>query len=394
MSAPQKSAFTKPTSKPSRPFFSSGPCAKRPGWRPDVLSTALTGRSHRSVEGRERLKLATTLTHEVLRVPQGYEVAILPGSDTGAIELAMWNLLGPRGVDVLAWDVFGRNWLRDVADELRLPGTRTMDAEPGHLPDLSKVDFANDVVFTWNGTTTGVRVPNADWIPGDRQGLTICDATSALMGEDIDLTKIDVLTYSWQKAFGGEAAHGMAVMSPRALERLATHRPAWPVPKLFRLTNKDGINRDVFEGVTLNTPSMLCVEDYLDGLRWAKSIGGIDATIARSRASSAALYSWIERTPWVEPLAVDPATRSHTSVTMRFVEPPVLAMSEPQGLAFLRDMVRLLETEQAAFDIAPYRGMPLGLRVWSGSTIETADILSLLPWLEWAYAEARRKNGL
>jgi phosphoserine aminotransferase len=394
MSAPQKSASTKPTSKPSRPFFSSGPCAKRPGWRPDVLSTALTGRSHRSVEGRERLKLATTLTHEVLRVPQGYEVAILPGSDTGAIELAMWNLLGPRGVDVLAWDVFGRNWLRDVADELRLPGTRTMDAEPGHLPDLSKVDFANDVVFTWNGTTTGVRVPNADWIPGDRQGLTICDATSALMGEDIDLTKIDVLTYSWQKAFGGEAAHGMAVMSPRALERLATHRPAWPVPKLFRLTNKDGINRDVFEGVTLNTPSMLCVEDYLDGLRWAKSIGGIDETIARSRASSAALYSWIERTPWVEPLAVDPATRSQTSVTMRFVEPAVVAMSEPQGLAFLRDMVRLLETEQAAFDIATYRGMPLGLRVWCGSTIETADILSLLPWLEWAYAEARRKNGL
>jgi len=394
MSAPQKSAFTKPTSKPSRPFFSSGPCAKRPGWRPDVLSTALTGRSHRSVEGRERLKLATTLTREVLRVPQGYEVAILPGSDTGAIELAMWNLLGPRGVDVLAWDVFGRNWLRDVADELRLPGTRTMDAEPGHLPDLSKVDFANDVVFTWNGTTTGVRVPNADWIPGDRQGLTICDATSALMGEDIDLTKIDVLTYSWQKAFGGEAAHGMAVMSPRALERLATHRPAWPVPKLFRLTNKDGINRDVFEGVTLNTPSMLCVEDYLDGLRWAKSIGGIDATVARSRASSAALYSWIERTPWVEPLAVDPATRSQTSVTMRFVEPAVVAMSEPQGLAFLRDMVRLLETEQAAFDIATYRGMPLGLRVWCGSTIETADILSLLPWLEWAYAEARRKNGL
>jgi phosphoserine aminotransferase len=394
MSAPQKSAFTKPTSKPSRPFFSSGPCAKRPGWRPDVLSTALTGRSHRSVEGRERLKLATTLTHEVLRVPQGYEVAILPGSDTGAIELAMWNLLGPRGVDLLAWDVFCRNWLSDVADELRLPGTRTMDAEPGHLPDLSKVDFANDVVFTWNGTTTGVRVPNADWIPGDRQGLTICDATSALMGEDIDLTKIDVLTYSWQKAFGGEAAHGMAVMSPRALERLATHRPAWPVPKLFRLTNKDGINRDVFEGVTLNTPSMLCVEDYLDGLRWAKSIGGIDATIARSRASSAALYSWIERTPWVEPLAVDPATRSQTSVTMRFVEPAVVAMSEPQGLAFLRDMVRLLETEQAAFDIATYRGMPLGLRVWCGSTIETADILSLLPWLEWAYAEARRKNGL
>ena len=389
MSAPQK-----PKTKPSRPFFSSGPCVKRPGWSPAALSSALTGRSHRSVEGRERLKLATTLTHEVLRVPKGYEVAILPGSDTGAVELAMWNLLGPRDVDVLAWDVFGRNWLRDVVEELKLPGARIMDAEPGRLPDLSKVDFSHDVIFTWNGTTTGVKVPNADWIPADRQGLTICDATSALMGEDIDLTKIDVLTYSWQKAFGGEGAHGMAIMSPRALERLATYRPAWPVPKLFRMTSKDGINRDVFQGVTLNTPSMLCVEDYLDGLRWAQGIGGIDATIARTRANAAALYGWIERTPWVEPLAVDPRTRSQTSVAMRFAEPDVLALSEPQGLALLRDMVQLLAADEAAFDIAAYRGMPLGLRIWCGATVETADIVDLLPWLDWAYAQARRKSGL
>jgi phosphoserine aminotransferase len=389
MSAPEK-----PKTKPSRPFFSSGPCAKRPGWTPDALSNALTGRSHRSVDGRERLKLATTLTHKVLRVPQGYEVAILPGSDTGAVELAMWNLLGPRGVDVLAWDVFGRNWLRDVVEELKLPGARIMDAEPGRLPDLSKVDFSHDVVFTWNGTTTGVKVPDADWIPADREGLTICDATSALMGEDIDLTKIDVLTYSWQKAFGGEAAHGMAIMSPRALERLATYRPAWPIPKLFRMTSKDGINRDVFQGVTLNTPSMLCVEDYLDGLRWAEGIGGIDATIARTRANAAALYGWIERTHWVEPLARDPRTRSQTSVAMRFAEPDVVALIEPQGLAVLRDMVQLLEAEQAAFDIAAYRGMPLGLRIWCGATVETTDILDLLPWLDWAYAEARRKSGL
>ena len=389
MSAPEK-----PKTRPNRPFFSSGPCAKRPGWSPNALNKALTGRSHRSVDGRERLKLATTLSHEVLRVPEGYEVAILPGSDTGAVELAMWNLLGPRPVDVLAWDVFGRSWLRDVVEELELPGARVMEAEPGHLPDLSKVDFSHDVIFTWNGTTTGVKVPNAEWIPPDRQGLTICDATSALMGEDIDLAKIDVLTYSWQKAFGGEGAHGMAVMSPRALERLAAYRPAWPIPKLFRIASKDGINRDVFQGVTLNTPSMLCVEDYLDGLRWAQGVGGIDATIARTRANAAALYGWIERTPWVEPLPVDPRTRSQTSVAMRFAAPDVLALGEPQGLILLRDMVRLLEAERAAFDIAAYRGMPLGLRIWCGPTVETADILDLLPWLDWAYAEARRKSGL
>ncbi len=381
---------SKPKIKPKRPFFSSGPCAKRPGWRPDVLAGALVGRSHRSVEGRERLKLAITRTREVLRLPEGYQVAIVPGSDTGAVELAMWNLLGARGVDLLAWDQFGRTWLRDATTELKLSDLRTFEAEPGHLPDLGKVDFSRDVLFTWNGTACGVRVPNSDWIPHDRDGLVICDATSALFAEEIDLSKIDVLTYSWQKALGGEGAHGMLVMSPRALDRLASYRPQWPVPKLFRLTNADGILHDVFEGVTLNTPSMLCVEDYLDALAWAFEIGGIEATKARARANASVLYHWIERSDWVKPLAVVPETRSHTSVTMRFAEPALADGPENMRLDVMREMVRLLEAEGAAFDIAAYRGMPAGLRIWCGTTIETEEVEALLPWLDWAYAEARR----
>jgi len=384
----------KPKTKPARPFFSSGPCVKRPGWQPDVLGNALVGRSHRSVEGRARLKLAIDLTREALRLPPGYEVAIVPGSDTGALELALWNLLGPRGVDVLAWDVFGRNWLRDVVEELKLPGARRFEAEPGHLPDLAKVDFSRDVIFTWNGTTTGVRVPNAEWIPDDRAGLTFCDATSALFAEDIDIAKIDVLTYSWQKALGGEAAHGMLILSPRALERLGSYRPAWPVPKLFRLTKKDGILRDVFEGVTINTPSMLCVEDCLDALGWVKEIGGIEATVGRAKTNAAALYDWIERTPWVEPLAIDPLTRSHTSVAMRFVDPDLLKAGDAAALNVTRDMVRVLEAEGAAYDIAAYRGMPPGLRIWCGTTIEKNDILALTPWLDWAYTQARARVSL
>jgi phosphoserine aminotransferase len=354
-----------------------------------VLRGALVGRSHRSDAGRERLKLAVTSTHELLRLPPGYEVAIVPGSDTGAFELAMWNLLGARGVDVLAWDVFGRNWLRDATAELKLPDLRTFEAEPGHLPKLSEADFSRDVLFTWNGTTTGVRVPDANWIAPDRKGLVFCDATSALFAEDVDFSRIDVLTYSWQKALGGEGAHGMLVMSPRALERLASYRPPWPVPKLFRLWNADGILRDVFEGVTLNTPSMLCVEDYLDALTWASEIGGLDATIARARSNSEALYAWIDATEWVTPLAVEAATRSHTSVAMRFAEPQLVAAPESVRLDVMRSMVELLERESAAFDIAAYRGMPAGLRIWCGTTIETRDIMALLPWLDWAYAEAR-----
>jgi phosphoserine aminotransferase len=379
----------KPKHKPDRPFFSSGPCAKRPGWRPDVLADALVGRSHRSADGRARLKLAIAETHEALRLPPGYVTAIVPGSDTGAFELAMWNLLGPRGVDILAWDVFGRIWLRDAIDELRLLDIRTFEAEPGHLPDLGQADFSRDVIFTWNGTTTGVRVSDGAWIPDDRSGLTFCDATSALFAEEIDIRKIDVLTYSWQKALGGEAAHGMLILSPRALARLEAHRPSWPVPKVFRLTNRDGIPHDVFEGVTINTPSMLCVEDYLDSLAWVKDIGGLDATIARARVNAAVLYDWIEKTPWLAPLAVDPVTRSNTSVAMRFAAPDLLAAGDAAAQNVAREMVRLLEAEHAAFDIGAYRGMPPGLRIWCGTTVETADIKRLLPWLEWAYAEAR-----
>jgi phosphoserine aminotransferase len=378
----------KPKTKPERPFFSSGPCAKRPGWQPDVLSGALVSRSHRSAEGRARLKLAITRTHELLQLPPGYEVAIVPGSDTGAFELAMWNLLGARGVDALAWDVFGRNWLRDAVSELKLPDLRTFDAEPGHLPDLAKVDFSRDVLFTWNGTTTGVRVPDAEWITRDREGLVFCDATSALLAEEIDFTKIDVLTYSWQKVLGGEGAHGMLIMSPRALDRLASYRPPWPVPKLFRLWTAEGVLHDVFEGVTLNTPSMLCVEDYIDALGWAVGIGGLHATIARASANASAVYDWIERTDWAAPLALDPRIRSHTSVAMRFCAPQLVNAPESVRLDVMRGMVRLLEEESAAFDIAAYRGMPAGLRIWCGATVEARDIEALLPWLDWAYAEA------
>ena len=379
----------KPKTKPERPFFSSGPCAKRPGWRSDVLEGALVGRSHRSEEGRERLKLAVTRTHDLLQLPPGYKVAIVPGSDTGAFELAMWNLVGARGVDVLAWDVFGRNWLRDATAELKLSDVRTFEAEPGHLPDLANVDFARDVLFTWNGTTTGVCVPDVDWVASDRKGLVLCDATSALFAEEIDFRKVDVLTYSWQKALGGEGAHGMLVLSPRALDRLESHRPPWPVPKLFRLWNANGILRGVFEGVTLNTPSMLCVEDYLDALSWAADIGGLEATIAQARTKASALYDWIDRTEWAAPLAVDPRTRSHTSVVLRFAEPQLANAPESARLDVMCAMVQLLEAEGAAFDIAAYRGMPAGLRIWCGATIETRDIVALLPWLDWAYTETR-----
>lgn len=383
----------KPNKKPSRPFFSSGPCCKRPGWSPGALNAALVGRSHRSIDGRARLKLAIDRTRDVLQVPAGYEIAILPGSDTGAFEIAMWNMLGARGVDVFAWEVFGRIWLKDAIEELKLKDLRTFDADWGHLPDLSKADFSRDVLFTWNGTTTGVRVPGASWIADDREGLTFCDATSALFAQAIDLSKIDVLTYSWQKALGSEAGHGMMIVSPRALERLETHRPAWPVPKLFRLSNASGVLHDVFEGVTINTPSMLCVEDYLDALSWVEGLGGLSATIARADANAAVIYDWIGRTPWAETLAVDPQTRSNTSVCIRFAEPPVLARGSHAALAFTTEMVKLLEREGAAFDIAAYRGVTPGLRIWTGTTIERQDLVDLTPWLDWAFAEVMASHA-
>ena len=379
----------KPTRRPDNPRFSSGPCAKRPGWRLEDLDQALLGRSHRSVEGRARLKLAIDQTKELLRLPAGYEVAIVPGSDTGAFEMAMWNFLGPRGVDVFAWEVFGRIWLKDALDELRIKDLRTFDADWGHLPDLAQADFSRDVLFTWNGTTTGVCVPNGNWVPDGRQGLTFCDATSALFSQDIDFSKIDVLTYSWQKALGGEAAHGMLILSPRALNRLATHTPSWPVPKVFRLKDKAGIQHEIFEGVTINTPSMLCVEDYLDALRWVESIGGLDATIARSNRNSKILYDWMARTPWVVPLAVDARTYSNTSVCMRFTDDEVLSRGPDAALSFTKAMAALLDREGAAYDILAYRGVPAGFRVWTGATIEAADLSVLTEWLDWAYIDVK-----
>ena len=379
----------KPKRRPDNPRFSSGPCAKRPGWRLEDLDQALLGRSHRSVEGRARLKLAIAQTKELLRLPAGYEVAIVPGSDTGAFEMAMWNLLGPRGVDVFAWEVFGRIWLKDALDELRIKDLRTFDADWGHLPDLAQADFSRDVLFTWNGTTTGVCVPNGNWVPDGRQGLTFCDATSALFSQDIDFSKIDVLTYSWQKALGGEAAHGMLILSPRALNRLATHTPSWPVPKVFRLKDKAGIQHEIFEGVTINTPSMLCVEDYLDALRWVESIGGLDATIARSNRNSKILYDWMARTPWVVPLAVDARTYSNTSVCMRFTDDEVLSRGPDAALSFTKAMAALLDREGAAYDILAYRGVPAGFRVWTGATIEAADLSVLTEWLDWAYIDVK-----
>lgn len=379
----------KPTTLPVRPLFSSGPCAKRPGWTPAVFDSALLGRSHRSPEGRERLKRAVDQTRRVLQVPDGYEIAILPGSDTGAFEIAMWNLLGPRGVDVFAWEVFGRIWMKDAVEELRLTDLRTFDAEWGHLPDLHNADFSRDVLFTWNGTTTGVRVPDAKWIPDDRSGLTFCDATSAIFAQAIDLRKIDVLTYSWQKALGGEAAHGMMILSPRAIERLETHRPSWPVPKLFRLTHAQGVMRDVFEGVTINTPSMLCVEDYLDALKWMEKIGGLDATIARADTNAKVIYDWIAETPWAEPLAVDPATWSNTSVCLRLTDADITSRGPDAARDVMQAMVQRLADEGAAFDLGSYRGVTPGLRIWTGTTVERQDLVDLTPWLDWAYAEAK-----
>jgi phosphoserine aminotransferase len=380
----------KPQIRPNNPNFSSGPCAKRPGWTPAALQGALTGRSHRSPEGRARLKRAIDETKSFLALPPGYEVAVVPGSDTGAFEMAMWNLLGPRGVDVFAWDVFGRIWLRDAIEQLRLKDLRTFDADWGHLPDLAKADFSRDVLFTWNGTTSGVRVPNGSWIPTDRQGLTVCDATSALFAEDIDFSKIDVLTYSWQKVLGGEAAHGMLILSPRALQRLRDDTPPWPMPKVFRLKDKDGITDDLFEGVTINTPSMLCVEDYLDALTWAAGIGGLKATIARAHDNAAIVYHWLDRTSWARPLAIDPATRSNTTVCLRFVDDAVLSKGPDATLAYTRAMADLLAREGIAYDIAAYRGVPAGFRIWTGTTIEAADVLALTHWLDWAYGTIKQ----
>jgi phosphoserine aminotransferase len=373
----QNMMTTKPAVRPSNAQFSSGPCAKIPGWTPALLNSALTGRSHRSGEGKARLKRAIDLTREVLQVPADYRIGIVPASDTGAVEMAMWSLLGARGVDMLAWESFGETWVTDVVKQLKIADVRKMIAPYGELPDLSKVDFNRDVVFTWNGTTSGVRVPNADWIPADRQGLTICDATSSAFAQNMDFSKLDVVTFSWQKALGGEGAHGVLILSPRAVERLQKYQPAWPMPKIFRLTSGGKLIEGIFEGETINTPSMLCVEDYIVALEWAKKLGGHAALVARADANAAVIDRWIAKTPYAHNLAKVAATKSNTSVCF--------TLDGAEDVP--KKMQKLLEKEGVALDIGGYRDAPPGLRIWCGATVETADLEALTPWLDWAYAE-------
>jgi phosphoserine aminotransferase len=377
-----------PAARPAVPHFSSGPCAKRPGWTLSALTDALLGRSHRSKLGKAKLKRAIDLTREVLAVPADYRIGIVPGSDTGAIEMAMWSLLGARPVTMLAWESFGEGWVGDVAKELKLKDVTTLKAGYGELPDLARVDPAHDVVFTWNGTTSGVRVPNADWIKADRQGLTLCDATSACFAQALDWGKLDVVTFSWQKALGGEAAHGMIVLSPRAVARLESYSPPWPLPKLFRMTKGGKINEGIFVGETINTPSMLCVEDWLDTLGWAKSIGGLKALIARADGNEKAIANWVARTPWIDFLAKDPALRSNTSVCLKVVDPAVTKLPADAQAAFVKGITAALEKEGVAYDIDAYRDAPTGLRIWCGATVERADVEALTQWLDWAFARA------
>jgi phosphoserine aminotransferase len=381
-------AVPRPSTKPCNPNFSCGPCAKRPGWSSAVADRALVGRSHRSAEGKVRLKRAIDMTKALLDLPPGYEVAIVPASDTGAFELAMWNLLGSRGVDALAWESFGSIWISDLVSELKLTDCRTTTAEFGRLPDLSSVDFARDVVFTANGTTSGVRVPDYDWIPHDRQGLTLVDATSAIFAQPIDWPKTDVVTYSWQKVLGGEAAHGMLIMSPRAIARLEATTPPWPLPKLFRIKKAGKLDRAIFQGETINTPSMLCVEDYLDALEWAQALGGLGPLIARADANAKVVYDWIDASPHVACLAADPATRSNTSVCLTFSHPAVTTMPKAAQTTFAQGIVQRLDSEGVARDIASYRDAPPGLRIWTGATVEAADLVALTPWIDWALQEA------
>ena len=379
----------KPALRPKVPHFSSGPCAKRPGWTAQNLKDAALGRSHRAKIGRARLKLAIELTREVLEVPPDYRIGIVPASDTGAVEMALWSLLGARPVTTLAWESFGEGWVSDIVKELKLRDVTRLHAAYGEIPDLGKVDPDSDIVFTWNGTTSGVRVPNADWIRADRAGLTICDATSAAFAQALDWAKLDVVTFSWQKALGGEAAHGMLVLSPRAVERLETYKPAWPLPKIFRMTKGGKLNEGIFEGETINTPSMLCVEDYLDALNWAKSVGGLKALIARADANAGVLADWKARTPWIDFLATDKAIRSNTSVCMKVVDPAIVALTADAQAEFAKKLVALVEKEGAGFDFAHYRDAPAGLRIWCGATVEAGDVALLTQWIDWAFAETK-----
>ena len=378
-----------PGVRPAIPHFSSGPCAKRPGWSLEALTGAALGRSHRAKLGKGKLKHAIDLTREVLQVPAGYRIGIVPASDTGAIEMAMWSLLGARPVTMMAWESFGEGWVNDVLKELELEHTAVLKSAYGMLPDLTKVDWSNDVVFTWNGTTSGGRVPDGDWIAADRQGLSICDATSAAFAQRLEWDKLDVATFSWQKALGGEAAHGMLVLSPRAVARLESHKPAWPLPKIFRLTKGGKLNEAIFEGETINTPSMLCVEDYLDALQWGKSIGGLDALIARADANTKVIADWVAVTPWVDFLAKVPATRSNTSVCLSIVDPAVTALPVDTQSAFAKSLAAAVEKEGAGYDLAHYRDAPPGLRIWCGATVDARDVETLTQWLDWAFAKTK-----
>ena len=378
-----------PSVRPLVPHFSSGPCAKRPGWSLQALTDAVLARSHRSKIGKAKLKRAIDLTREILAVPADYRIGIVPASDTGAVEMALWSLLGPRPVTVLAWESFGEGWVTDITKQLKLKDVTVLKAGYGELPDLSKVDWSSDVVFTWNGTTSGVRVPDAEWISAGRQGLSICDATSAAFAQPLDFAKLDVITLSWQKVLGGEAAHGMLILSPRAVERLKSYTPPWPLPKIFRLTNAGKLIEGIFEGETINTPSMLCVEDYLDTLNWAKSIGGLAALVARADANTKAIADWVAATAWVDFLAKQPAIRSNTSVCLKIVDPAVTALTADAQAAFIKGLVASLEKENIAYDIDAYRDAPPGLRIWCGATVERDDVEALTRWLDWAFARSK-----
>ena len=379
--------INKPDLRPVNPRFSSGPCSKRPGWSLDALSDAALGLSHRGKIGKAKLKLAIDLTREILNVPDDYRIGIVPASDTGAVEMALWSLLGERGVDMVSWESFGAGWVSDVTGQLKLDDVRKITADYGHLPDMGEIDFDRDVVFTWNGTTSGVCVPNGDFIPSDRAGLTICDATSAAFAQELDFSKLDVTTFSWQKVMGGEASHGMLILSPRAVERLENYTPAWPLPKIFRMTKGGKLIEGIFQGATINTPSMLCVEDYLDTLNWGKSVGGLKGLIARADANTSIIADFVEHNDWIDHLAVKAETRSNTSVCLTISHPDVLALDGAGQAAFAKSIVSMLDGEGVAFDIGAYRDAPAGFRIWCGATIETSDVEALMHWLDWAFAQ-------
>ncbi|MEK1895793.1 MAG: phosphoserine transaminase [Rhizobium sp.] len=375
----------KPDVRPNNTHFSSGPCSKRPGWTLEALSDAALGRSHRAKIGKTKLKQAIDLTREILEVPADYRIGIVPASDTGAVEMALWSLLGERGVDMVAWESFGAGWVTDVVKQLKLKDVRKIEAGYGELPDLSTIDFDRDVVFTWNGTTSGVRVPNADFIPADRKGLTICDATSAAFAQNLDFAKLDVVTFSWQKVLGGEGAHGVIILSPRAVLRLLNYAPAWPLPKIFRMTSGGKLIEGIFSGETINTPSMLCVEDYVDALQWSKQVGGLKGLMARADANAKVIADFVAANDWIANLAVKPETASNTSVCLKIVDRDVLALDADGQANFAKGIVSLLDKEGVAYDIGHYRDAPSGLRIWAGATIETADMQKLMPWLSWAF---------